>query len=197
MSLIFIIFYGGFGTNWRAARPVAVQSILLSTLGVLLTALLTGVFCRFILRFDWLESLLIGAVLGSTDATSVFSIMRSKNLSLKYNTASMLELESGSNDPCAYMMTYLLLALMGGGITAILSAMAYQDERHIQLCETAVAGHPEWQEKHVSEINWDGSLVILIRRGENTILPTGGVRLADGDVVVLANMKIDRYSTTC
>ena len=168
VALIFIIFYGGFGTNWKAAKPVAVQSVLLSTLGVLLT----GVFCRFVLRFDWLESLLIGAVLGSTDAASVFSILRSKNLSLKYTTASMLELESGD--------------------TLILSAMAYQDDRHIQLCETSVAGHPEWQEKYISEIDWDGALVILIRRGETTILPTGGVRLADGDTVVLANMKIDR-----
>lgn len=117
IALIFIIFYGGFGTNWKAAKPVAAQSILLSTVGVLLTAALTGLFCRFVLRFDWLESFLIGSIISSTDAASVFSILRSKNLSLKYNTSSMLELESGSNDPCAYMMTFLLLAMMGGGIT--------------------------------------------------------------------------------
>ena len=82
--------------------------------------------------------------------------------------------------------------VLESGDTLILSAMAYQDERHIQLCETAVAGHPEWQEKYVSEIDWEGALVILVRRGEQTILPTGGVRLTDGDVVVLSNMKIDR-----
>ena len=82
--------------------------------------------------------------------------------------------------------------VLQSGDTLILSAMAYQDERHIQLCETAVSGRPEWQEKYISEIDWDGALVILIRRGEKTILPTGGVRLTDGDVVVLANMKIDR-----
>ena len=118
VALIFIIFYGGFGTNWRAAKPVAVQSILLSTLGVLFTAALTGLFCRFALGFDWLESFLMGAVLGSTDAASVFSILRSKNLSLKHNTSSLLELESGSNDPCAYMMTFLLLSMMSSGISA-------------------------------------------------------------------------------
>ena len=117
IALIFIIFYGGFGTNWKAAKPVAVQSILLSTLGVFATAALTGVFCHFVLGFSWLEGLLVGSVIGSTDAASVFSILRSKNLSLKHNTASMLELESGSNDPCAYMMTFLILSMMGGGVT--------------------------------------------------------------------------------
>ena len=103
VALIFIIFYGGFGTKWHEAKRVAAQSLLLSSVGVLLTALFTGLFCRFALRFDWLESLLIGSVLGSTDAASVFYILRSKKLNLKYGTASMLELESGSNDPWAYM----------------------------------------------------------------------------------------------
>ena len=98
VALIFIIFYGGFGTNWKAARPVALPAVLLSTAGVVLTALFTGVFCHFVLRLSWLESLLLGSVISSTDAASVFSILRSKRLSLKYGTASLLELESGSND---------------------------------------------------------------------------------------------------
>lgn len=114
ISLIFIMFYGGFGTNWRQAKSVAVQATLLSTLGVVLTALLTGVFCHFVLSFDWMESLLIGAVISSTDAASVFAILRSKRLNLKDNTASLLEVESGSNDPCSYMMTVLILSVMSG-----------------------------------------------------------------------------------
>lgn len=117
VALIFIIFYGGFGTNWKAARPVALPAVLLSTAGVVLTALFTGVFCHFVLRLSWLESLLLGSVISSTDAASVFSILRSKRLSLKYGTASLLELESGSNDPFAYMMTFLLLRMMSGGVT--------------------------------------------------------------------------------
>ena len=114
VCLIFIMYYGGFGTNWRAARPVAVQSVLLSTLGVLLTAGLTGSFIPLVLQLSWLESLLIGSVLASTDAASVFNILRSKKLNLKNNTASLLELESGSNDPVSYMLTIVMLSLMSG-----------------------------------------------------------------------------------
>lgn len=118
VALIFIMFYGGFGTNWDAAKPVAARSILLSTLGVILTAGITGLFCHFALHIGWLESLLIGSVLGSTDAASVFSILRSRNLALKENTASLLEMESGSNDPVAYMLTTVVLSAMQGGVTA-------------------------------------------------------------------------------
>ena len=116
-ALIFIMFYGGFGTKWSTARPVALKATLLSTLGVLITATLTGYFCHVILGIDLLESMLIGAVLSSTDAASVFSILRSQRLNLKYNTAPLLEIESGSNDPCAYMMTIILLTAMGANIS--------------------------------------------------------------------------------
>ena len=112
ISLIFIIFYGGFGTNWREAKPVAVRSLCLSSIGVILTAGLTAVFCHFVLRIDLMTSLLLGSVLSCTDATSVFGILRSKRLGLKYGTASMLELESGSNDPWAYMLTVILISFL-------------------------------------------------------------------------------------
>lgn len=114
VALIFIMFYGGFGTNWSEAKEVAVQAILLSTLGVLLTAFLTGLFTYYVLDFSFMESMLTGAVISSTDAASVFSILRSKKLNLKDKTASMLEVESGSNDPTAYMMTVIILSLMAG-----------------------------------------------------------------------------------
>ena len=113
-ALIGIMFYGGFGTNWQEARPIAVRASLLSSLGVVLTSLLTGLFCRYVLHFSMLEGMLIGAILGSTDAASVFSILRSKRLNLKGGTASLLEVESGSNDPFAYMMTVILLSAMQG-----------------------------------------------------------------------------------
>ncbi len=114
VALVFIMFYGGFGTNWKEAKPVAVKSILLSTLGVVLTAGLTGLFCHYVLKFDLLESFLIGSVISSTDAASVFSILRSKRLSMKYRTASLLELESGSNDPFSYMLTIIFITLVNG-----------------------------------------------------------------------------------
>ena len=115
IALIFIMFYGGFGTNWEMAKPAVIPSILMSTLGVVFTAGLTGVFCFLVFKTTLLEGLLIGAIVGSTDAASVFAILRSQKLNLKGSIASMLELESGSNDPCAYMLTIIILGLMSGG----------------------------------------------------------------------------------
>ena len=112
IALIFIMFFGGFGTNWKMAKPVAKPSILLSTLGVIFTSGLTGLLCFFIFKTTLLEGLLIGAIVGSTDAASVFAILRSQRLNLKGSIASMLELESGSNDPCAYMLTTIILMLI-------------------------------------------------------------------------------------
>lgn len=117
VALIFIMFYGGFGTNVSEAKPVAVKAVLLSSLGTVLTAGLVGLFCHFVMRIALLESFLIGAVISSTDAASVFSILRSKHLNLKYHTASLLEVESGSNDPFSYMLTVIFLSLMSGGVS--------------------------------------------------------------------------------
>ena len=114
VCLIFIMFYGGFGTNLQAARPVVVQSAVLSTLGVAGTALAVGLFAWLVLDLPWLESLLIGSVISSTDAASVFSILRSKKLALKHHTDSLLEMESGSNDPISYMLTTACLGLLAG-----------------------------------------------------------------------------------
>lgn len=117
IALVFIMFYGGFGTNWKMAKPVAKQSILMSTFGVIITSLLTGVFCYFILNTSLLEGLLIGSIVGSTDAASVFTILRSQKLNLKSEIASLLEVESGSNDPIAYMMTLIIVMIMSSGLS--------------------------------------------------------------------------------
>ena len=113
-SLIFIMFYGGFGTNLNAARPVVVQSVVLSTLGVAGTAGAVAAFAHLVLGLPWVESFLIGSVISSTDAASVFNILRSKKLALKYHTDSLLEMESGSNDPISYMLTTVAVGIMGG-----------------------------------------------------------------------------------
>lgn len=114
LALMVIMFYGGFGTNWNMAKPVAKESIILSSLGVVATALVTGLFTYFVLGFDLLEGMLLGSVVASTDYASVSNVLRSKNLNLKYNTASLLELESGSNDPAAYTMTMVFLSIIIG-----------------------------------------------------------------------------------
>lgn len=114
IALIVIIFYGGFCTKWLMAKPVVKQAAVLSTLGVVFTAILTCGFCYYCLKLNFAESFLIGAVISSTDAASVFAILRSKSLNLKNHTASLLELESGSNDPFSYMLTIIGIAIYSG-----------------------------------------------------------------------------------
>lgn len=112
VSLNFILFSGGLDTSWKSIKPVVWQGVSLSTLGVLLTALSVGVFVWFITDFTIYEGLLLGAIVSSTDAAAVFSILRSKNLALKSNLRPTLELESGSNDPMAYFLTIAFLGLV-------------------------------------------------------------------------------------
>jgi len=119
VALMVIMFYGGFGTSWKMAKPVAKESIVLSSLGVVATALITGLFCHYVLKVEFLEAMLIGSIVGSTDFASVSNILRSKNLNLKYSTASLLELESGSNDPTAYTMTMVFLSVIIGSDVSI------------------------------------------------------------------------------
>lgn len=114
IGLIFIMFYGGFGTNWKMARPVMGPALCMSTLGVILTAALTGLFCTLLLGGSIWQGMLVGSVVASTDAASVFAILRSRNLNLKNNLASLLEVESGSNDPLSYMLTMIMLMMVTG-----------------------------------------------------------------------------------
>lgn len=111
-SLIYIMFYGGFCMNWKKAKPISIQAGLLSTLGVVLTCIFVGLFCYTVIKTTLLEGMLIGAVLSSTDAASVFNILRMRKLNLKGGIASLLEMESGSNDPFAYMLTIIILGMM-------------------------------------------------------------------------------------
>ncbi len=112
VSLNFILFSGGLDTSWTSVRPVLKEGILLSTLGVLLTALTLGVFVWFVTDFTIYEGLLLGAIVSSTDAAAVFSVLRSKSLALRDNLRPTLELESGSNDPMAYVLTISLLSMV-------------------------------------------------------------------------------------
>lgn len=115
VSLNFILFSGGLDTSWKAVKPIARQGIVLSTLGVLLTAISLGTFVWFVTDFTFYESMLLGSIVSSTDAAAVFSILRSKSLSLKSNLRPTLELESGSNDPMAYVMVVTFMSLIKAG----------------------------------------------------------------------------------
>ncbi|RFN60216.1 potassium/proton antiporter [Marixanthomonas ophiurae] len=121
VSLNFILFSGGLDTNWKAVKPILREGIALSTLGVLLTAVSLGTFVWLLTDFTIYESMLLGSIVSSTDAAAVFSILRSKSLALKTNLRPTLELESGSNDPMAYVLTLAFLTLVINQDQSILS----------------------------------------------------------------------------
>lgn len=112
IALNFILFSGGLDTDFKAIKPVLYQGITLSSIGVLLTATLVGLFVWWITDFTLVEGLLLGSIVSSTDSAAVFSILRSKGLGLKGNLRPVLELESGSNDPMAYVLTILFTAMV-------------------------------------------------------------------------------------
>ena len=111
-ALSFILFSGGLDTDWRSVRPVLGRALVLSTVGVIATALLLGVFAWLALGFPLVEGLLLGAIVSSTDAAAVFAIMRSRGVSLKGRLKPLLELESGSNDPMAVFLTMGVIGLI-------------------------------------------------------------------------------------
>lgn len=111
-ALIFILFSGGLDTEWREVRPALPGAISLATVGVLLTTLLVGAFAAYIMHISLLEGMLFGAIISSTDAAAVFSVLRTKELRLHRKLAALLELESGSNDPMAVFLTIGLTNLL-------------------------------------------------------------------------------------
>ena len=146
LALSIILFSGGMDTKVSEIKPIAPQGVILATAGVLVTTFITGGFIYFLstlasddyVTLTFPQSLLMAAVMSSTDSASVFSILRSKGVYLKERLRPTLELESGSNDPMAYMLTLLLIAyIQTAGMNlgdAILSLV-------IQLSVGALAGY--------------------------------------------------------
>ncbi|HAM11142.1 MAG TPA: potassium/proton antiporter [Bacteroidales bacterium] len=112
IALNFILFSGGLDTDWESVKPIIWKGISLSTLGVMITAATVGIFVWLITDFTIYEGLLLGSIVSSTDSAAVFSILRSKKLALKGNLRPTLELESGSNDPMAYVLTIAFTGLV-------------------------------------------------------------------------------------
>ncbi|MDF0591576.1 potassium/proton antiporter [Candidatus Methanocrinis natronophilus] len=129
VALIFILFSGGLDTRWGEVRPVLWKGVLLSTVGVLLTAAIVGYAAYYVLGFSLLEALLLAAIISSTDAAAVFSILRSRQIRLKGELRPLLELESGSNDPMAIFLTIGIITLLtapAASPTALLPFFAQQ-----------------------------------------------------------------------
>ena len=118
VALCIILFTGGLETKISDIKPILAPGLTLSTVGVLLTAIFTGVFIFALSHWGFLPfalpfvtCLLLAATMSSTDSATVFNILRGKNVNLKENLQPMLELESGSNDPMAYILTVVLIQL--------------------------------------------------------------------------------------
>ena len=136
LALSIILFSGGMDTKVAEVKPIASQGVVLATLGVLATTFITGGFIYWLfglfgkyVTLTFPESLLLAAVMSSTDSASVFSILRSKGVYLKERLRPTLELESGSNDPMAYMLTIVLIQFIqssGMGVGAIVGSFAIQ-----------------------------------------------------------------------
>ena len=132
IALSIILFTGGMDTKTSEIRPVLFQGIVLSTAGVALTTLLTGLFIYFTSAYTSLSialplttSLLLAATMSSTDSASVFNLLRSQRMNLKQNLRPLLELESGSNDPMAYMHTIALIEVISSGSSLNIGAVAF------------------------------------------------------------------------
>ncbi len=120
IALCIILFSGGMDTKTDDIKPVAIEGITLATIGVLLTAGITGSLIYYIAQFininlSFLESMLLASIMSSTDSASVFSIFSTKKQGLKENLRPLLELESGSNDPMAYILTIVLIGMISSG----------------------------------------------------------------------------------
>ncbi|GAB4379872.1 MAG: potassium/proton antiporter [Salibacteraceae bacterium] len=109
-----IVFIGGLETRIERFKPIIKEGISLSTLGVLVCSVVTGLFGWFVFRLEWLEAWLLGAIISSTDAAAVFSILNANKLKLKNHLAELLEFESGTNDPMAWFLTLSLTSLLTG-----------------------------------------------------------------------------------
>lgn len=125
VAMTYILLAGGMETEWKVIRPILKEGILLSTLGVIITACAVGLFSYWLLDLTMLESFLLGAVVSSTDAASVFSLLRTSGVGLKGKLKPLLELESGSNDPMAIILTLTAINLINVGSFDLVEIIGY------------------------------------------------------------------------
>ncbi len=112
VAISYILFMGGLSVNTDELKPVFTEGAVLATLGVFVTAIVTGMCAYLFLNLNFLECMLLGAIISSTDAAAVFSVLRSKSISLGNHLKPLLEFESGSNDPMAVFLTLGCIGLI-------------------------------------------------------------------------------------
>ncbi|HET6541240.1 MAG TPA: potassium/proton antiporter [Chryseolinea sp.] len=163
VALTFILFSGGLETKWESIKPILWQGVSLSTIGVLITALSVGIFSSYVLGYSLYEGLLLGAIVSSTDAAAVFSILRSKSIGLKGNLRPTLEFESGSNDPMAYFLTVSVIYLIQEPDASVLSLVPRFFKGMILggICGYALGKAMIWIVNHI-KLDIDGLYPVLI-----------------------------------
>ncbi|MGB5771437.1 MAG: potassium/proton antiporter [Crocosphaera sp.] len=188
IALIFILFSGGLDTEWQDIRPVLGQGLILSTVGVTLTMLLLGSFAWLVLGsfssfslgldgINWVDGLLLGAIVSSTDAAAVFSILKSSNLGLKGNLQPLLELESGSNDPMAVLLTMTLVGVINQGENSWLDLGI---NLILQLCVGTLVGYGSGR-----LMSWTTNRLGLTIKGLYPVISLARVLLTYGVATVL------------
>lgn len=168
VALVYILFAGGFSTDSRMIRPIWREGLTLAIVGVGLSTLLMGGIIHLVMGWSWVSSLLLSATFSSTDASAVFGILRTQKLDLKPRVSSLLEFESGSNDPMAVFLTVSLIQIILA--PAEYSALSMLRDFFIQMSLGALAG---WfmGKALVKIINW----LKLEFQGLYPVLTMGGV----------------------
>lgn len=191
MALIFIMFYGGFGTKWSEARPVAGKAVLLSSLGTVATAVLVGLFAWLVLKFPLLESFLLGSVISSTDAASVFSILAITSPAVMaldiYHIVFFIVLFSILIQGALLPVAARKLGMTDSESDVMKIFTDYTDEVPVQFLRCTLApGHP-WVGKAIRDLALPPEcLMVLLTRGEEKLVPNGSTVLEPGDQLILS-----------
>jgi cell volume regulation protein A len=205
LALSVILFSGGMDTKVEAIRPVAVPGVVMATVGVALTTLITGVLIY--LLFSWFDdfvtlslpqSMLLAAVMSSTDSASVFSILRSRDINLRERLRPMLELESGSNDPMAYLLTVVLISYIQGSSNSAGSiALMFCGQLAIGVLAGLLLGRAiVWSVNHVN-LNNDSLYSVLLLAMAFAVFGLTSVAGGNGYLAVyLAGMVVGNSKMT-